>query len=132
MRIRNVSLSLALTFGFVLSTVASISAMPLGPAAGGGALMAPLQATSLLIEVRNRRGATDGAGLAGGIIAGNIVASQPRYYSGYPQFYTPAYPASGPYSAGDPAIAYCARRFRTYDPYTMTYRGYDGYRHSCP
>jgi BA14K-like protein len=130
MRIRKVSLSLALTFGFVLSSAASISALPLYPA-GGDALAAPLQATSPLIEVRNRRGATE-AGFAAGVITGNIVASQPRYYSGYPQFYTPAYPASGPYSAGDPAIAYCTRRFRTYDPYTMTYRGYDGYRYSCP
>ena len=28
--------------------------------------------------------------------------------------------------------AYCARRFRSYDPGTGTYLGYDGERHSCP
>ena len=30
------------------------------------------------------------------------------------------------------AINYCAQRFRSYDPYTMTYLGYDGLRHPCP
>ncbi len=29
-------------------------------------------------------------------------------------------------------IAYCARRFRSYDPGTETYLGHDGLRHSCP
>ncbi len=36
---------------------------------------------------------------------------------------------------GDPhhaAIAYCARRFRSYDPLNETYLGQDGLRHSCP
>ncbi len=36
---------------------------------------------------------------------------------------------------GDPhhaAIAYCARRFRSYDPLSETYLGRDGLRHSCP
>lgn len=32
----------------------------------------------------------------------------------------------------DPAwIAYCARRYRSFDPYTGTYLGYDGLRHYC-
>lgn len=30
------------------------------------------------------------------------------------------------------AIAYCARRYRSYDPGTQTYLGRDGVRHSCP
>lgn len=29
-------------------------------------------------------------------------------------------------------IAFCARRFRTYDPVTQTYLGRDGYRYPCP
>ncbi len=28
-------------------------------------------------------------------------------------------------------IAYCARRYRSFDPYTGTYLGYDGLRHYC-
>ncbi len=32
----------------------------------------------------------------------------------------------------DPAwITYCARRYRSFDPYTGTYLGYDGLRHYC-
>jgi hypothetical protein len=30
------------------------------------------------------------------------------------------------------AAAYCMRRFRSYDPISRTYLGYDGYRHHCP
>ena len=29
-------------------------------------------------------------------------------------------------------VAYCARRFKSYDPGSGTYLGYDGLRHSCP
>jgi len=28
--------------------------------------------------------------------------------------------------------AYCAQRFRSYDPATGTYLGFDGFRHACP
>ncbi len=37
--------------------------------------------------------------------------------------------------AADPAeeeIAYCADRFRSYDPSTGSYLGYDGDEHACP
>ena len=30
------------------------------------------------------------------------------------------------------AITYCAQRFRSYDPQSMTYLGNDGLRHPCP
>ncbi len=116
-------------------TTPSVMAMPLAPASGGSELAAQLAETSPLILVRHRRGHGIGAGLAAGVLMGGIVASQPRYYyRGYPpySYYTPAYPAYGPYSAGDPAIVYCMRRFRSYDPYTMTYLGFDGFRHPCP
>jgi hypothetical protein len=33
---------------------------------------------------------------------------------------------------GDPAVAACARRFRSYDPVSQTYMGYDGLRRRCP
>ena len=68
-------------------------------------------------------GAAVAAGIAG-LIIGGIIASQPQPYY-YDPYYQP-YPA---YSGG---IAYCARRFRSYDPYSMTYLGNDGYRHPCP
>ncbi len=45
--------------------------------------------------------------------------------------------ASGPSYAGGPgpmpgAIEACEARFRSYDPATGTYVGFDGMRHSCP
>jgi hypothetical protein len=33
---------------------------------------------------------------------------------------------------GGDATAYCEQRFRSYDPASGTYLGYDGQRHPCP
>jgi hypothetical protein len=64
-----------------------------------------------------------GPGFATGLAIG---AWAPRpYYYGYPYAYR-AYPA---YSG---AVAYCMRRFRSYDRYSRTYLGFDGLRHPCP
>jgi hypothetical protein len=35
-------------------------------------------------------------------------------------------------AANNNAVAYCSQRFRSYDPASGTYLGYDGYRHPCP
>jgi BA14K-like protein len=88
-----------------------------------------------------------GAGLLGGAIIGGALAAP--YYYGYGPYYPGpyAYPY-GPYPApvygpayapvpgygpgpGD-ASAYCARKYRSYDPSTGTFLGNDGARHSCP
>ena len=73
-----------------------------------------------------------GAGLLGGAIVGGALAAPyygPYYYG--PGYYPPAYgPGYYPAPAGDPA--YCARRYRSYDPATGTFLGYDGVRHPCP
>ena len=75
---------------------------------------------------RYNRGAAVGAGIAGlaagAIIGGAIANSQrPAYY--YDE---------GPEVVGDDAVSYCMSRFRSYDPASGTYMGYDGYRHACP
>lgn len=50
------------------------------------------------------------------------------YYDAGPGYDTgPAYEVSG---GGDPA--YCAQRYKSYDPASGTYLGYDGLRHPCP
>lgn len=74
-----------------------------------------------------------GAGIAGALIGGAIIgATQPYGYYGYgPGYYGPAYVAPAPYVGVD-AVGYCAQRFRSYDPYSGTYLGYDGLRHPCP
>jgi hypothetical protein len=75
-----------------------------------------------------------GAGLLGGALIGGALASPyyyggPYYYYGYPPAYGPGYyPAPG--YGGD--AAYCAHRYRSYDPTTGTFLGYDGARHPCP
>lgn len=78
-----------------------------------------------------------GLGIASAIIGGAIIASQPYGYYGYgPGYaYGPAYDegyvAVSPYAAGG-EVAYCQQRFRSYDPRSGTYLGFDGYRHACP
>jgi hypothetical protein len=88
----------------------------------------------------------------GAIVGGAIAASRPWYGYGYyydyayapgyaygygydydPGYaYAPGYTAGAPgYTAGD-SVAYCQQRFRSYDPATGTYLGYDGLRHPCP
>jgi hypothetical protein len=57
-------------------------------------------------------------GLATGAIIGGAIAQQQR---------APVYAAPN-----QSAVAYCAQRYRSYDPASGTYLGYDGQRHPCP
>jgi hypothetical protein len=50
----------------------------------------------------------------------------PEYAQGPDEEY-----AQGPAPGGN-AQSYCASRFRSYDPRSGTYLGFDGVRHSCP
>jgi len=71
------------------------------------------------------------AGFAAGALLGSALAARPYY--GYGYYGPPAYayePGPG-YYPGDPE-AYCESRFRSYDPASGTYMGYDGRRHPCP
>ena len=67
-----------------------------------------------------------GIGLATGALIGGALAA-PYYYD--PYYYAPA---PRVYGAPDDAVAYCMQRFRSYDPASGTYVGYDGLRHPCP
>lgn len=64
-------------------------------------------------------------GLAAGAIIGGALAAQRPY--GY---YEPGYAYSPGY--GGDTEAYCMQRFKSYDPGSGTYLGYDGRRHPCP
>jgi BA14K-like protein len=59
----------------------------------------------------------------------------PGYSSGSSYAYVPdynySYSPGYSYAAGD-SVAYCKQRFRSYDPASGTYLGYDGRRHPCP
>ncbi len=76
-------------------------------------------------DARKRTGAFLG-GLAAGAIIGGAIAGYPHYAPAYPG---PVYVVPAPH---DPAVEYCMRRFRSYDPYSGTYMGYDGIRRPCP
>ncbi len=62
-----------------------------------------------------RRGGDDGgaiaAGVLGGLLLGAIIANQAQQQR---------------------SVEYCMQRYRSYDPYSRTYLGYDGLRHPCP
>jgi hypothetical protein len=129
----------SLMAGAALGMARSATALPLSPATGGTALTAQLGQALPTIQVR-RRGGGIAAGIIGGAIIGGIIASQryyPGYYPYYPAYrpyypaYRPYYPAYRPYGYV-PSIDYCMRRFKSYDPVSMTYLGYDGIRHPCP
>jgi BA14K-like protein len=73
-----------------------------------------------------------GAGLAAGAIIGSALAA-PYYYG--PRYVEPGYAYAPGYVAAAPggdAVAYCEQRFRSYDPASGTYLGYDGVHHPCP
>jgi len=72
-------------------------------------------------------GAVLGGLAAGAILGGAIAASRPPAYYGPGYYGPPAY--VGP---PDDEVAYCMSRFKSYDPRSGTYLGYDGYRHPCP
>ncbi|EAQ37332.1 hypothetical protein NB311A_03454 [Nitrobacter sp. Nb-311A] len=64
---------------------------------------------------RGGAGAVIGGLAAGAIIGGAIAAGQ-----------------ANAAAAAQQNMAYCAQRFRSYDPGSGTYLGTDGYRHPCP
>jgi hypothetical protein len=77
--------------------------------------------------------------VAGAVIGGAIASSAYPYGYGYggPVYYDDPYAYDqgavevAPAPGGDDA-AYCAQRFRSYDPASGTYLGNDGVRHPCP
>jgi hypothetical protein len=75
----------------------------------------------------NHGGWGAGAGFAAGALLGGALASRPYY--GY-DYGDPDYYAAAPGGGSDDA--YCSQRFKSYDPASGTYLGYDGKRHPCP
>lgn len=71
-------------------------------------------------------------GLAAGALLGGALAAP--YYYGPRYYYGPAYPPPPAYYVPPPgdAVAYCMQRYRSYDPGSGTFLGYDGLRHPCP
>ena len=69
--------------------------------------------------------------------AGIGIGSSYGYYNSNPYYYDDGYYDEGvvaaqPAPAGDDSVAYCMQRYKSYDPDSGTYLGYDGRRHPCP
>jgi hypothetical protein len=120
----------------VLSMVGSMSPVAATPLAPGTASMTSnnLAATT---QVRWRGhgggGGALAAGLATGLIVGGLFAAPHYYAEPYPYYggyYGPRY--VGPVGYGAPGWeGYCFSRYRSFDPISGTYLGYDGRRHYC-
>lgn len=71
-----------------------------------------------------------------GVVAGAAIGSafaSPYYYNDYdPYYYDDDVTVGVAVPSGGDAVAYCERRFKSYDPASGTYLGYDGHRHPCP
>ncbi len=84
-------------------------------------------------------GAVAGA-VIGGAVANSYAYGGPGYGYGYGAgYYDDQYYDDGGAVAvvaapvgGDDGGAYCAQTYRSYDPASGTYLGYDGLRHPCP
>lgn len=84
------------------------------------------------------------AGLAAGAIGSSYYYNDPYYYDSYAyaggydgdDYYGNSYSDDTQYVAVEQGVggdaSYCAQRYRSYDPSTGTYLGYDGQRHPCP
>ena len=88
----------------------------------------------------HRNGWWPGA-VAAGAVVGGALAANAYYDGGYYPYYDDTYYDNGYYDDGAavavvPSVggdaSYCAQRFRSYDPASGTYLGYDGLRHPCP
>lgn len=142
--IRTLAVAAILAAGAALAAPAS--AAPMGPASA--AVAAGKAEPGLVQNVQwrrygyygpgyygYRRGPAVGAGIAAGVIGGALaagaLAAPPVYAYPAPVYGAPA-PAYG-YSVEDvDAVAYCSRRFRSYNPETGTYIAKGGVVRACP
>ena len=125
--LRILAVSALLASGIPALTSAA-SAAPLGEPL---AIAKAVPAVTQTVQWRGRGWGWGGAavgGLVAGAIVGCAIAAGAPYGPGY---YGPP-PAAyyGP-PPGD-AVSYCMQQYRSYDPRSGTYLGYDGYRHPCP
>ena len=130
--------ALAVAGLLVLATSAPSYALVARPLAAPTAAVDHSITQAPITHVRWRGGGWGwgGAGLAAGALLGaGIAASGPYYYAPYyygPTYYGPPPAYYGRAPAGDDAVAYCMQRYRSYDPESGTFMGYDGLRHPCP
>ena len=110
-------------------------------------IVATVAAASLLMVFPEASMARDGGGFVGGGNGGGIgghrggYGGSGRYGGGYGGGYGDGFEGAlgglavgailGGVLATEAQGGYCARRYRSYDPASGTYLGYDGLRHRC-
>ncbi len=74
------------------------------------------------------------AGAAIGGLGSYAYYNDPYYYDDgyYDDYYDQGPTVAVVPGAGGDSVAYCEQRYRSYDPASGTYLGYDGLRHPCP
>lgn len=148
--LRSFGLAALLTLAVAMPVHEAAAQNTLGGAIAGGAAGAIIGGA-----VGGGRGAAIGAGI--GAATGAIIASEGvRRRGGYyywrhgcyihrpygwvrvshrycysDEYYEPRRVYEGPPAYSD-AVRYCMDRYRSYDPRSGTYVGYDGLRHPCP
>ena len=102
-----------------LATGAMLAMYSLGTAAVTGVVLTAGVSPASAQRGRGGRGRGGRGGgwvapaiIGGAIIGGAIIANEAR--------------------RRDDAVAYCMQRYRSFDPESMTYMGFDGLRHPCP
>jgi hypothetical protein len=79
--------------------------------------------------------------VAGALIGGAIASQGYGYYGGPGYYYAPGSyyddqyyddGAVAPAPVEDDSVTYCMQTYRSYDPASGTYLGFDGLRHPCP
>lgn len=142
--IKSLVVAAALAGGAVLAAPASAAPLQAGAVQAmsnpGGDLVQTVQWRRYYYGYpRYRRGPAVGAGIAAGIIGGALAAGAlaappppPVYYPAPAPVYV-APPRAYGYSVEDvDAVAYCSRRFRSYNPETGTYIAAGGVVRACP
>ncbi|WOH47844.1 BA14K family protein [Bradyrhizobium sp. sBnM-33] len=125
--------------GFRAGAVASTEGRGTGfvrpaPGVGGGTVAGGTWHGGRHFHHRHHRhrhgGFWPGFAIGAGIGSAYGYYGSPYYYDD-PYYYDETVVAAGP-PVGDDAVAYCMRRYKSYDPASGTYLGYDGQRHPCP
>jgi BA14K-like protein len=128
MKLRTLTLTAALLSASAFAWLSPAAAVPLGATVGSITSVAQPQQDNMLIQVQRRRGgggdvgAGVAAGIVGGVIGGIIANEAVRQQN----------EAVQQEDDSDQAVAYCMRRFKSYNPSTGTYIGFDGQAHPCP
>lgn len=78
------------------------------------------------------RGWGPGIGFGVGVGIGAGLANSYAYQPGYGGYYVDDDPDEVAIEDNSQSDAYCSQKYRSYDPRSGTYLGYDGQRHPCP